>query len=804
MKKTESYRITEYGKKAKRRDYSKVSGTLDLPNLVEIQTDSFDWFKKEGIKEVFDEIYPIINFSGNVRLSFDQHEFQKPKYNVAECKDRESNYAAPLKAQMTLEIIDSLTGERIEKHEDVFFGEFPLMTDSGTFVINGAERVIVSQIVRSPGSYFDSEPLKDKDGNQQDKFNSELIPSRGTWLELSPAVRKNDKNKGGNEYVEYVDTDFVIQVSIDRKRKIYSTVLLKAIGFSFDTEKADDAYDTSALKVFLQTLGYKLSAKYEKKYEQREFLNHYVLLYSTLFGDYPDLVNTLLSDKIRTTREALYEIYNNQRSDEIATEEGARNLMATKFFDARRYDLTKAGRFKLGKKLNVIDRMIGNVLAQDITDTLGNLVLSKGTKIEREAKAILLKNLPKGLYMDAFPINPNFTFPKAALMETKDTVCLVGRILAKEVSVDDVVYPAGFVISETEAQLFSVLGTVSVYEGLFAKKIIVDSTNVKAVLNYGQRLFVLGRLSENGIDLKNSDNELLVKPFVPEIRLVDNNFTGLKELSETKLSTKYEAWLIGSAVQVVLVEEKDNPDGIVKIIGTDPLLSKKTVTMSDIIAFYSYLLNLGDGIGLTDDIDMLSNRRIRTVGELIQNQFRIGLSRMERMVKEKMSISGEITGLTPKNLTNIRPLTAAIKEFFSSSQLSQFMDQTNPLAELTNKRRISALGPGGLTRERAGFEVRDVHASHYGRICPIETPEGPNIGLITNLTSYGRVNEYGFIQTPYRVVNNCKVSDEVVYLSADDEMDYNIAQANDVINGELAHNEVVVRYKGDHIKVNKE
>jgi DNA-directed RNA polymerase subunit beta len=804
MKKQESYRITQYGKKAARRDYSKVSGTLDLPNLVEIQTDSFDWFTKEGIKEVFQEIYPIINHGENVRLDFISFEFAEPKYSVGECKEREANYAAPLKAHMKLEILNNATGEISERHEDVFLGEFPLMTETGTFIINGAERVIVSQIVRSPGAYYYYEPLKDKVGNQQDKYNSELIPSRGTWLEFMSAVKKTTAaSKANAAENNFADSDFQINVSIDRKRKILSSILFKAIGFSFDTEKAEDAYDTTAFRTFLSALGYN-TTRQDIFGDEREFINHYLLMFTSFFGEYPDMINTLLSDKVRTTREALYDIYNNQRADEIATEEGAKNLMKSKFFDNRRYDLTKAGRYKLGKKLSVVDRMVGNKLAMDVKDTLGNVVLKADTFVDREEKAILLNVLNKGLYMQAFPFNPYFSFPEASAVKTADRDALIGRILAVGVDHNDFVLEKGRVITEEDAvTLGNLVDTVSVFEGLIARKLPLNKANFNSVMSYGQRLFVIGRILLNGKDVTTNE-EILVPAFEPSKDRMVLSIDKERDLKTEIGDENAECWLVGTAVQQVYVKAKESDD-IIKIIGTDPLLTKKTVTMSDMIASYDYLLNLHTGVGETDDIDQLGNRRIRTVGELIQNQFRIGLSRMERVVKERMSINADLGGLTPKSLTNIRPLTAAIKEFFSSSQLSQFMDQTNPLAELTNKRRISALGPGGLTRERAGFEVRDVHASHYGRICPIETPEGPNIGLISNLTSYGRVNEYGFIQTPYRkVLKDGTVSDEVIYLSSDDEMDYNIAQANEVVDGKLAHDEVVVRYKGDHIKVLKD
>jgi len=400
--------------------------------------------------------------------------------------------------------------------------------------------------------------------------------------------------------------------------------------------------------------------------------------------------------------------------------------------------------------------------------------------------------------MTAFPFNPLFSHPENVSVSTSLNKALIGRILAKDV--EELNLFVGTVITEEEAaKLATTVETVEIYGGLVAHKVRLTKGNYRAVMNYGQRLFALGRLTVNGQDVLSEGNELVADRFLADTQVTrlsnDQENVCIKLVND---GVELDAWLVGAAVQQVLIYGSDS-EHVVKVIGIDPLTTKKTVTVSDMVASYSYLLNLMDGIGDVDDIDQLGNRRIRTVGELIQNQFRIGLSRMERVVKERMSIT-ETSGLTPKNLTNIRPLTAAIKEFFSSSQLSQFMDQTNPLAELTNKRRISALGPGGLTRERAGYEVRDVHSSHYGRICPIETPEGPNIGLISNLTSYGRVNEYGFIQTPYRiVVDGGIVTEDVIYLSSDDELEYVIAQANEVIGGKLVNEEVVVRYKGENV-----
>ena len=607
--------------KITRRNYSRISGSLELPNLVEIQTNSYKWFKEVGIKEVFDDIYPITNFNETLSLEFVDCAFDEPKYSVNESKDRDANYAAPIRA--TLRLINSGTGEI--KEQEVFMGDFPLMTDSGTFIINGAERVIVSQLVRSPGAYFAD--AIDKSGKTV--FEGSIIPSRGTWLEF-----ENDAKD-------------VLNVRIDRNRKIPGTVLLRALGLSSNEDIID------------------------------------------VFGEHEFILNTLAKYNTTNTEEALIEIYNKLRPGEPATLEGATNLLYTRFFDPKRYDLAKAGRFKFKKKLSLLDRIAGRILAEDVKDIDGNVVCTKGTVVTNEVVDKLRPVFEAGAHTVEMKTNP--------------------------------------------------------------------------------------RLESNGV------------------------------------------------LQVLNVYVDESRTKVMKVIGTDLSLNCKYVTISDMIAAYSYMLNLVDifnsydlapedrvshmaRIGLLDDIDHLGNRRVRSVGELIQNQFRIGLSRMERVVKERMSLS-EVDSVTPQSLTNIRPLTAAMKEFFASSQLSQFMDQINPLAELTNKRRLSALGPGGLSRDRAGYEVRDVHASHYGRICPIETPEGPNIGLISTLASYAKINEYGFIETPYRKVNNCVIDeDDVRYLTADEEKNYIIAQANVQTSdeGEILDEQVIARHLGENIMAKRE
>ena len=785
----QTYKIVESGRHSTRRDYSKVSGNLELPNLVEVQTDSFKWFTKEGIKEVFDDIYPIQNYSGNIRLKLLDFEFGEPKYSVAETKFREEDYRAPLKANMELEIVDEDTGEVMTKKEEVFLGDFPMMTPTGTFIINGAERVIVSQIVRSPGAYFDTE-TDDKTGKEA--FNGELIPSRGTWLEFLTDDKKNALGR-------------IMNMSVDRKRKILSTILLKCIGFSLNLEKGEDGFDLARVKTFLKSMGLEVYEDLINQNDDREFLNIYEAIYTSFLGSYEEICNTLQADKTKTTDAALLEMHKNQKQDEVPTVEGAANLMNAKFFDQKKYDLTAAGRYKLGKKLSVIDRMEHHVLAEDVYKADGSVLYKAGTRIEKAERNMLREHLNKGSHVEAFPFKHAFSHPTIVEVSTSDKLALKGRVLANDVYLNDKNYFMGTVLTLADIKTIAKeVSTVRVYSGIIAKEVPLTSENYSAVMDYGQRLFVLGRLTDKNSDDVMVEDEQAMPYYLPDhdsYMLMSDKEEAIK--ARVDKGEKISAWLVGTACQVVKIVNPNDEDHSIRLIGIDPLNNKKCITMSDMLAFYNYMFTLLDGVGSTDDIDMLGNRRIRTVGELIQNQFRIGLSRMEKAVKEKMSIT-EIENATPKTLTNNRPLSGAIREFFSSSQLSQFMDQQNPLAELTNKRRISALGPGGLTRERAGFEVRDVHNSHYGRICPIETPEGQNIGLISYLTTYAKINEYGFIQTPYRKVDKKgNVSEDYIYLSADDENDYIIAQANEVINGKLVNDQVVARKAGETILTDK-
>ena len=592
-----AYKLKQSGDYRQRRNFSMIKNSLELDNLLQIQKESYQWFVKEGIKEVFEDLFPIESFSGSLSLEFGEYEFDTPRYSLKECKDRQITYASPLKVQTKL--FNNETGE--VKEQEIFLGDMPLMTESGTFIINGAERVIVSQLVRSPSVYYS----KEIDKNGKPVFAAKVIPTHGTWLEYE------------------TDSKDVIYVRIDRTRKVPVTTLLRAFGLSSNED---------ILSVF----------------DDNEFLK-----------------NTIDKDSTKNTDEALIEIYEKLRPGEPTTLDSSKNQLITRFFDNFRYDLAKVGRYKFNKRLNITDRLLNNVLAQDIVVD-GETIFKDGTKITKE-----------------------------------------------------------------------------VYE----------------------------KLQE----------------------LLDNGYGR----QEVKINEELDSH---NTVQVLYVYSPKDPKKKVKLIGNDQTLDVRTLTISDVYASISYYLNLLDGIGHDDEIDHLGNRRVRQVGELLQNQLKIGLARMERVVRERMTTQ-DIETVTPKTLINIRPVTAVIKEFFGSSQLSQFMDQVNPIAELTHKRRLSALGPGGLSRDRAGMEVRDVNASHYGRICPIESPEGQNIGLITSLASYAKVDEYGFIQTPYRKVENKKLTDKVEYLTANEEQDFYISQATVNVdeNMEIIDATVAGRFNGENV-----
>ena len=597
-----AYKVEKFGDHRERRSFSKTSNKYELKNLLDIQKESYKWFLTEGIKEVFDDLFPVESFTGNISLSFSDYCFDEPRYGVKESKERMVTYSAPLKVNARVFINE--TGE--VKEQEVFLGDMPMMTDAGTFIINGVERVIVSQLVRSPSIYF----KREIDKNGRPVVSGEMIPNKGTWLEFE------------------LDARDVIYVRIDRTRKVTVTTLLRALGLSSDEEILE------------------------------------------VFGDNRFIKNTLEKDSTRNTDEALIEIYEKLRPGEPATLDSAKNQLITRFFDKFRYDLARVGRYKFNKKLNVLDRLLGQKIAENI----------------KEGKEVIVK---KGTVID------------------------------------------------------------------------------KTILEKIRPIF------EKGYNLK--------------------TVTINEELDEY------------NKVQEVLVYNKNNEKETIKIIGNDQSIDSRRLTISDIYGAISYYLNLLDNIGNIDEIDHLANRRVRQVGELIQNQFRTGMVRMERVIRERMTTQ-ELDMVTPKTLINIRPVTAAMKEFFGSSQLSKFMDQVNPIAELTDKRRLSSLGPGGLSRDRAGMEVRDVNVSHYGRICPIESPEGANIGLITSIASYAKVNEYGFLMTPYRKVVDCHVTDEVLYLTADEESDYYISQATIGMdeNNNLTDKEVVARLNGENVIVKKE
>ncbi len=615
-----------------RMSFSRIEEVLDMPNLIEVQKNSYKWFLEEGLREVFRDVSPIQDYTGNLVLEFPDYrlETENPKYTVEECKERDATYSAPLKVKVRL--INKETGE--VKEQEIFMGDFPLMTENGTFIYNGAERVVVSQLVRSPGLYY----AKKLDKTGKSLFSATIIPNRGAWLEYE------------------TDSNDVMYVRVDRTRKLPITVLVRALGYGTDAQIVE------------------------------------------LLGDDERVMATIQKDGAKTQDEGLIEIYRRLRPGEPPTVESATSLLRGLFFEPKRYDLAKFGRFKFNKKLSLASRIAGHRSAERIVSPVtGEILVEEDEYIDRE-KAEAIQNS----------------------------------------------------------------GINSVYLSVEGKKVRVignGTVDLKAYLGFD--------VSDVGISEK--------------VR-----FSVLRELME---------------------EYRDKDDLKRALKENVDLLVPKHITEEDIIASVNYLVHLNYGVGEDDDIDHLGNRRLRCVGELLQNQFRIGLARMERVVRERMTIQ-DIDIVTPQALINIRPLVAAIKEFFGSSQLSQFMDQTNPLAELTHKRRLSALGPGGLSRERAGFEVRDVHHSHYGRMCPIETPEGPNIGLIGSLSTYARINEYGFIEAPYRKIDKATgvVTNEIHYLTADEEDKFIIAQANEPLDGEdrFVNRKVLCRYKDDIIEVERE
>ena len=616
-----------------RMSFSKINEVLEMPNLIEVQKNSYQWFLDQGLKEVFSDVSAITDYTGNLVLDFVDYRLdEEAKYSVEECKERDATYAAPLR--VTARLLNKVTGE--VKQQEIFMGDFPLMTDSGTFVINGAERVIVSQLVRSPGVYYGM----DHDKTGKELFSTTVIPNRGAWLEYE------------------TDSNDIFYVRIDKNRKIPVTVFIRALGLGRNAEIVD------------------------------------------FFGEDPKIMATLDKDTTDSVEEGLLETYRKLRPGEPPTVDSAQTHIDNLFFDARRYDLSKVGRYKYNKKLALAARITGQKLAEPAIDPLtGELLCEPGVAIKREVAERIERS---GL----------------------DTVVL------------DV-------------------------EGRPVKCISNGMVNIADFVDFD--------CAELGIREK--------------VR-----FAVLREILEAAQSDDEKRELIR--------ERKDD-------------LVPKHIIIDDIFSSINYLLCLAQGVGTTDDIDHLGNRRIRSVGELLQNQFRIGFSRMERVIRERMTLQAQdLEVVTPQALINIRPVVASIKEFFGSSPLSQFMDQTNPLAELTHKRRLSALGPGGLSRDRAGFEVRDVHYSHYGRMCPIETPEGPNIGLISYLASFAKINEYGFIEAPFRKVDKATgvVTEEVVYMTADVEDNYVVAQANEPLDeeGHFLHKKVNARHRDEILEISRE
>ena len=618
--------------KASRIDFSKVGDYIEMPNLIKVQKDSYDWFIEEGLGEVLKDISPIEDYSGNLVLEFfDYYMEDKTKYTEEEAKERDATYSTRLHVKVRL--INRETGEI--KEQEIYLGDFPLMTDSGTFIINGAERVVVSQLVRSPGSYYES-VFDQKTGKRN--YTSTVMPLRGAWIEYE------------------TDSSDVFYVRVDRTRKLPVTVLLRTLGLGTDNQIRD------------------------------------------LFGEEPLIETTIAKDTIKNEEEAIIEIYKKLRPGELPTVEAARTLFDGMFFDNRRYDLAKVGRYKFNQKLSLAARITGHIAYNDIMDQETGEVFVNAGEIISEEVAEQIQN--SGINIVDLKLNDK-------------KVRVIGN------------------------------GTVNIYKAL--PTVDLSKIHFKDEVNYAVLQNILANTSEEDL---------------PKV-----------------LQERYDE------------------------------LVPKHITTEDIIASISMLLNIYHGLGTVDDIDHLANRRIRCVGELLQNQFRIGLARLERVVRERMTIQ-DLDVVTPQTLINPKPIVAAIREFFGSSQLSQFMDQTNPLSELTHKRRISALGPGGLSRERAGFEVRDVHYTHYGRLCPVESPEGPNIGLISALSSFASINEYGFIETPYRKIDpeTHKVTDIVENMSADVEDKYYIAQAQEPLNedGTFVHDRIRVRHQNEILEVEKD
>ncbi len=768
----------EYFGENERMSYGKIEEVIPMPNLLEIQTNSFEWFKNEGLKEVFHDISRITDYSNKLELELGipgndpekepAYHFESPKYDVEECKERDTTYAAPLKVRVRLH--NTNTGEL--KEQEIFMGDFPLMTPSGTFIINGAERVIVSQLVRSPSVYYSQ--TYDKLGKRL--FSSQIIPNRGAWLEYE------------------TDSNDIFYVRIDRTRKIPVTVFIRALLYEKGKVTGTDEDIIS------------------------------------IFGRNPLLLATMEKDTTSNAEEGMLEIYRKQRPGEPPTIESATTLLTNTFFDPKRYDTARVGRYKYNKKLRLAARIEGQVAAEDvINEATGEILCEAGDTITEEKAAeleacginqlFILVGQNIGDDREKIRDSENVTFlghiENTGLFEKfkKEKNGRKFRTLTKKYNLSKKDFP-------------ELSKKYSIYDFVKVKPMIKTLENFLDVLEKAdENVTTSHELPPKVIDnLKNIIDKGISESLldIHTTRVISNNMVDIPDyiLATTGVELDYSPreCEITERVRKKILDEiiealRDSETGV-----TDPNseqfkemlkdrrdeLQPKHILIDDIMASISYVGNLEAGVGSVDDIDHLGNRRIRRVGELLQNQFRIGLSRMERVVRERMTTS-DLDALTPQSLINIRPVTSAIKEFFGSSQLSQFMDQINPLGELTHKRRLSALGPGGLSRERAGYEVRDVHHSHYGRMCPIETPEGPNIGLINSLSGFAKVNEYGFIETPYRKVDkeHKLVTKEVFYMTADEEDGYYVAQANEPLNedGTFKRKKIVTRYKDEFVEI---
>ncbi len=836
-----NYKIVKYGKKRERRNYSRVKSNIDLPNLIEVQTDSFDWFIKEGLKELFKDISPIENPTQDLELYFENFEFGDSKYTISESKEKDKTYAKPLHVNIKLLNKRKDSVQEISEQK-VYLGDIPFMTSTGSFIINGSERVIVSQIVRSAGVFFDTKVDKK---TLKRKFEGQVIPNRGAWLEYD------------------IDSKDILYVKLDRSKKIPLTTLLKSLGLNL--EQLNYLYRNNAL-----------------------------------------IRTTLKRDTTQSSNEAIIEIYTKLRQGEIAKSYQAQEFLISRLFNSKRYELAEVGRYKINKKLNILNHIRGKRLAQDIVNPeTGEVILEKDTPITRKEMDILNRNresftqtvpgvlaasleydfeiqrdiLMGNPYLNSIRISKEDFILSEGTKAYQDTLEDLEELLNSSTLTKDDLNAHPFLNTLSAKEKTKILknkefSAPETYADLHLKSI--NTSLEKYLYDEGLRRYELMEkafeemVSENDITMDTLDSnpyldyltleekhaylaqsktlttELCIEDYFRYLTVQERlneiksqSYLSVEEYVEKVLQTKQQSKKefvkangqnayddMVESITTTLNDEKlyfelakievldiyhrnrEDEEVILRLIGNHSLEDKEHIVPSDIIASIAYYLNLYQGYGRLDDIDHLGNRRLRLIGELLKNHFRIGLSKLEKNVKDRMSTNEQEVIMTPQKLINNRPLISTLKEFFGSSQLSQFMSQTNPLDELTHKRRISALGPGGLTRDRAGFEVRDVHYSHYGRICPIETPEGQNIGLINSLASYVRVNRYGFIETPYLHVNTKElgddqyeltVTDEVVFMAADEEEQYYIGQANIALDDDnrILNENVVARYMGE-------